>query len=303
MLNDAHIRGTAPKSRLDDYPATLWNKFQQITQIIEERDIEAVLNCGDLFDSPDISRSILNKYLELFVYWNIPIYSVVGSHDKYGYNDNTLPRTSLGTLIAANVVETINETRPIGQNTLAAGVSHSYNLDEDPDDYFRAKIVPGWYMIQICHGMVVDKLWPYGKHTLINNIKTEADLVICGHYHSGFKQTTINNTTFVNIGSLGRTERTPRLYKPGVLYINTDIPGQEVWEHIFLVCPEDDKVFIEKEEKLQTTVEVNNFIESLKQRIDRFEPGNLKELIIAIAKEGNYSQEIIKEALGYIENG
>lgn len=302
IFNDAHIRGTTPKSRLDDFPTTLWDKFQQITQIIVERNIEAVLNGGDLFDTPDLARSIVNKYLELFVYWDIPIYSVIGSHDKFGYNNSTLPRTALGTLIAAGAVEIIDEAKYIGPNTQVAGVSHTYDLDEDPNDYFRIKKYPGNYMIQLCHGMITDKQWDYGKHTLITDIKTEANLLISGHYHPGFKPVTINNTAFVNIGSLSRVERTPRLYKPGVLYVNTDIPGQEVWEYIPLVSLDDDKIFVEKEEKPQTTTEVNNFIETLKQRIDKFEPGNLKELIITVGKEGNYSQEVIEEGLKYIEN-
>jgi len=301
LFSDAHVRGTTPKSRLDDYPTALWNKFQQISKIIVERNIDAVLNTGDLFDIPDLSTSIVNKYLELFVSWKVPVYSVVGSHDKFGYNDNTLLRTALGTLMAAGVVKIVNETECIGFNTLLAGVSHSYSLDENSNDYFRSKGTLKDFMIQLCHGMVVDKPWIYGKHTLINNIKTDADLIVCGHYHPGFKETKINNTTFINIGSLGRVERTPRLYSPRVLYINTNTPGQEFLEHILLKCSEDEKIFIEKEEKPQTIIEVNNFIETLKQQIDKFEPGNLKELVVAIGKQGNYSKEIIEEALKYIE--
>ena len=52
VFNDAHIKASTPQSRSDNYPAALWNKFQQITQIIDDYQINIVLNGGDLFDIP-----------------------------------------------------------------------------------------------------------------------------------------------------------------------------------------------------------------------------------------------------------
>ena len=142
QFNDAHIRGDTPKSRTDDYAATLWNKFQQIGKFIKENKIEAVLNGGDLFDTPDPSTGLVNKYLEYMRTWGVPIYSVLGSHDKFGYNDNTIKRTAMGTLIAAGVVQIIGSAAvKIGDNCQLAGISHSYHLDENPAiDYFVEKI-------------------------------------------------------------------------------------------------------------------------------------------------------------------
>ena len=63
VFNDAHIKASTPRSRIDDYPSALWEKFQQISQIIEERNIDVILNGGDLFDTPDPSTSVVNSYL------------------------------------------------------------------------------------------------------------------------------------------------------------------------------------------------------------------------------------------------
>ncbi|KKL73502.1 hypothetical protein LCGC14_2074240 [marine sediment metagenome] len=301
IFTDSHIRASTPRSRIDDYPTAMWEKFQQITQIISDKGINAVLMGGDLFDAPDPSTSIVNSYLQLFTYWNIPIYSIVGSHDKFGYNDDTLYRTGLGTLIASGTIKLLDKTQRIGHNTQIAGVSHSYDLDENPaTDYYRKKLNINEYLIQICHGMTVNGPWSFSKHTNVKDIRTDADLLMCGHYHPGFEPVQVNNTMIINVGALGRTENVQRRYTPGVVVVTTDIPGKESWEFIPLNVPEN--VFGTKEVTAEKVFgDINVFIQLLKDRSSNAEYGNLKELIMLIGHEGQHSEEIIMKALEYIE--
>jgi DNA repair exonuclease SbcCD nuclease subunit len=294
-FTDAHIRGTTPKSRKDDYPDALWNKCQQITIIIKKYNIDIVLNGGDLFDSADPSTGLVNKYLTLFRSWGIPIYSIVGSHDKFGYNDTTIPRTALGTLVAAGVTKIIDKEGIIINNVQICGVSHSYNLDESPNDYYCKKRAS--YAIQLCHGMITPQSF-FGKYTVVHNIHTEADLVICGHYHPGFHPTKVGNSTIINIGSLGRTERTVRIQPPGVLYINTETKKVNFVPLNVTENPFHDHV----KESNQSHVEIDSFIEMLKQKAADLECGNLKELITTVGQEKEYPIEIIEEALKYVED-
>jgi len=295
-FSDSHIRASTPKSRLDDYPQALWNKFQQISALIIDHDVDALLINGDLFDTPDPVTSLVNKYLGLFTYWGIPIYATIGSHDKFGYNNSTLARSGLGTLIAAGVITIVEDTR-IVKDAQIAGVSHSYNLDEDPAHYTRKRLNDS-FMIQMNHGMILDK--PFiSTHTLIQDVQTDANLCLCGHYHSGFGPIKIGNTTWLNIGSLGRTERTARLYGPSVVLIDST---ERKFEIIELTAPKNDKIFIEKQDVPQTFADVSEFIESLKLQVDNFECGNLRELIMTVGKESKYPPEVIDKALQYIEN-
>jgi DNA repair exonuclease SbcCD nuclease subunit len=279
----------------------MWEKFRQISQIIIERGINAALIGGDLFDVPNPPISIVNSYLQLFAYWNIPIYSIVGSHDKFGYNDDTLYRTGLGTLIAAGIIKLLDVTQRIGYNTQIAGVSHSYALDENPaTDYYRKKLVANEYLIQICHGMITEVPWGFGKYTNVKDIKTEADLVISGHYHPGFKPVQVGNTTIINPGSLGRTENVQRCYSPGVVIVTTDVPGKESWELLPLNVPEN--VFGQKEVRTEEAFEdISTFIQLLKDRSSTNGYGNIKELIILVGQTGKYPENIIAKALEYIE--
>ncbi len=295
-FSDSHIRATTPKSRLDDYPSALWNKFQQISSLIFDLNIDAILINGDLFDTPDPTTSLINKYLSLFKYWDLPIYATIGSHDKFGYNNSTLIRSGMGTLIAAGIITIVDQTRII-KDVQLAGVSHSYDLDENSSNYTRKRLNEN-FMIQMNHGMILDK--PFvSTHTLIQDVQTDADLCLCGHFHSGFGPIKIGNTTWLNVGSLGRTERTSRLYGPSVVFIDS---VEKKFEIIALDVQRNDKIFIERQEVPQTFVDVTEFIESLKLQVDNFECGNLRDLIMTVGKEGKYSSEAINLALQYVEN-
>ena len=295
-FNDAHIRGSTPRSRTDDYPETLWQKFQQLTKFIKKHHIEAVLNGGDLFDTPDPSTGIVNRYLQLFSSWGIPMYSIIGSHDKFGYNDKTLERTALGTLRAAGVTDIISYPTRIGEGCSIAGISHSYDLDENPEvDYYYGKDNDD-YLIQMCHGMITEGTF-FGKYTVYDQIRTEADLVICAHYHPGFGPYEVNDFTIINIGSMGRTENTTRHYPPGFLYIDTALPYFE-----FIPFDVDPNPFITKQTVgLETIIDITRFIDALKEKTGNFEKADLKSLLFTIGKDEGIPLNTIELALKYIE--
>jgi len=297
QFNDAHIRGSTPRSRVDDYPEALWQKFQQLTAFIKANKIDAVLNGGDLFDSPDPATGIVNRYLKLFSSWGIPIYSVIGSHDKFGYNDGTLNRTALGTLRAAGITDVISVPTRIGPGCSIAGISHSYSLDEDPTiDYYYGKDNND-YLIQMCHGMITEGPF-FGKYTVYDQLRTEADLVICGHYHPGFGPFEVEGSTVINIGSMGRVENTVRKYPPGFLYIDTGFPK---WEFIPFTV-ENSPFFNTQATEVDVLSDIGVFVDALKDKVDDFEVADLKEVLLAVGQKQKISMSVIKLAIGYIEN-
>lgn len=303
-FSDAHLQANTPKNRKDDYAASLRAKFDEITRYIEFYKIEAVLNGGDLFNRPQPATSIVNEYLKVFRSWNCPIYSIIGSHDKFGYNDETLPRTGLGTLVSAGLVTIVNETIWLDLDTQLAGVSHSYNLDDNPDNYFRPKLTMTFlpkpaYLIQLVHGMLVDKPF-FGNHTLISDLKLDADLAICGHYHPGFGPITSGNTVFINVGSLGRVERVKRKFKPSVLLIDS---VEHTIDLLPLSVAEDDDVFLQKEVN-ETVLDTNfdQFMTLLREKSIDFESGNVKQVVEIVGKENNFDANVVKRAVELVES-
>ena len=51
-FTDTHIRATNPKSRKDNFYETLITKFEEVSKIIHEENVDYVIHGGDLFDRP-----------------------------------------------------------------------------------------------------------------------------------------------------------------------------------------------------------------------------------------------------------
>jgi len=297
-FSDAHLRGTTPKSRIDDYLKALEDKFDEIGKIIYEENVDLVLNGGDLFDSPSPSNSVITTFVKKMKKWGCPIYSIVGSHEKYGYNDATLYRTATGILEAAGITKLVTDPIIVGEEgVFICGNSHTYDLENDPKNYFMPKNENCTFQIQMVHGMLVPKPF-FDKYTLLQDIETESDLVLCAHYHPGFGPTEVNGTIFVNVGSLGRTERTQRLYPPSVIIINTKSRNLS----IINLKSAQPNVFHEKTEIVENfTDNVESFIELLKNRIGSLEMYSVKDLIIKVGEQEEISPNIIEKALKYVE--
>ena len=107
FFTDTHIRGTTPKNRKDVFIDTLEQKLIEVTNIIEENNIDFVLHGGDLFDRPDVSISIVSKFAKILGNIKVPFYLISGNHDIYGHNPDTINRTMLGLLDVLGVIKTI----------------------------------------------------------------------------------------------------------------------------------------------------------------------------------------------------
>ena len=302
FLTDSHIRGNNPCSRKDDYVVSLREKHIEIGQIIKDQSVGVVIHGGDVFHSPDTSKSLISEYIKIFRFWEVPIWVVVGSHDVIAYNEHTISRTALGVLIAADVVKPL-ESIPteLSSNILVVGINHSYKLDENPQNYFLEKNDKDSILIEVVHGMVVDKPF-FDEYTLIKDIKTEADLFLSGHFHPGWEPQKVNGTLFINPGSLGRVENIERIFPPSVVILN--IEGKDInYEIVPLKCAKPSADVFRNVVKLgnETSERILDFMKVLSKRTEDLEEQDLKGLILRLAKEDNVSDEVINEALTLVD--
>lgn len=216
-FTDTHIRGNSPKSRKDNFTETLKNKFKEIAEITKTEKIDYVLFGGDLFDRPDVSPSVAKDFIEIMKEMPQPIYSILGNHDIYGQNPSTANRTIIGILDTVGIIKLLNYGDKLYLNkdniTLQlTGCPYYYDIDVAPDrPAYSADKKECDYSIHMVHGFLLEK--PFVKdvpYTLISDIvdKTEADITLCGHYHSGFGIKHINDKYFINHGSLARISST-----------------------------------------------------------------------------------------------
>ena len=97
-FGDAHIRGTNPRNRKDNYKEALIAKFREIFALAKYKGVTAIIQPGDTFDRPEVTTSVLLEFAKVLKESPVPIYTTAGNHDIYGYNLATYERTSLRVL-------------------------------------------------------------------------------------------------------------------------------------------------------------------------------------------------------------
>lgn len=312
FLTDTHIRGNAPINRKDEFLITLEKKVMEVLDIIITKKVDVCLHGGDMFDRPDISPSIVREVGAILRQFPVPIYSVAGNHDIYGYNPATLPRTMLGLLDGLGVVNLLSPGEKVflEENDLKvqlSGQHFDYSLDQGGGQgYIIEKSPEVDYALHIVHGLLLEKpLFPGIAYTLLENIlSTEADLTLVGHYHRGFGRVIqVDGKYFVNPGSLVRLEasnsevaRRPQvvlidLKKDKIdielLKLKSALPGEEVLDETKLMSKEY------REKKMA------DFLQGIKE-VGDFKTFNIQEIMEMIAEKEGLKSRVREEAISRI---
>lgn len=312
FFTDTHIRATNPVSRKDNFLETIENKFAEIKSLITKHEIDYILHGGDLFDRPDIPVKTVGKFANILKDFNKPIYIISGNHDIYGHNPNTIDRSMLGLLNTLNIVTLISKDHPIvledkDLRIQLSGCPYIYDIDSEYKKYYFPKRIENVdYHIFLIHSFLIDK--PFVdtvSHTLIDEVlETDANIILSGHYHTGFGVKEINNKYFINPGSLLRTnsskpelKRIPEIIildisKENILVkeipLKSALPGEEVLK----INNDFEKIKSEALEDFKLLVRQNTNLESY----------NIYEILKEISDKNNFPKKILEEALKRIED-
>lgn len=229
-ITDTQWRGTSPRSRLDNLPATQILKLRETLRLARAHRAAAILHGGDLFDRPDTAPAVVLEYMQVIrEEAPCPILAIAGNHDIFGYNPSTLPQTMLGLMNGAGLVHVIQPGHPrlLEQNGLTVQVTgqpfHA-ELDrrdpmldyivhpaDDPCDALHRRQSGTDFAIHLTHGMLLEKPFLDGvAHTLLSDVYspavTLADVTFGAHYHPGWSRiyTDRHGMTWCNPGALSR---------------------------------------------------------------------------------------------------
>jgi DNA repair protein SbcC/Rad50 len=238
-FGDKHSRVTAPENRLDNFRETMRAKTLEIKELGKKYKVSAFLQPGDFWDSPNPPLDFVAEEMKLWTDIDIfevlrqitsgkeyntedllkslknyiPIIGVVGNHELYGNNINTLPKTVAGFISQLGLMTFVTKDSPYyfyteDGLTIAITGTH-YHLDIDSPEHIDDYIIEeklGDFHIHIVHGYLTDKSkGDLFRHTLIDQIKhTKADLTITGHDHIGFPIIEIDGKYFANPGAIPR---------------------------------------------------------------------------------------------------
>jgi len=193
LLGDQHLRAKTPVNRKDtDFSYTWKTKLQTVIDYCNKvKNIYAVIQVGDMFDSPDVSNSVIIDAIE--TYRQLPqVYCIFGQHDIYGNSEAAIKQSPISILESVEAVRiipykglTVAEIcETLIDNINLYGVSNYQSLEEfnDVDDTN--------YNILVCHHMICSEpLFTEQQHIKPNNLLEKFKhfkLIVCGDYHYRF---------------------------------------------------------------------------------------------------------------------
>lgn len=215
-FGDPHIRGTSPQNRTDDYKTALIAKLREVFELARVHNVKAIIQPGDTFDRPEVSSGILLEFADVLAESPVPIYTTPGNHDLYSYNLDTFKRTSLAVLERLvpqlHVIQKPDKPTYFEEGEGGFGVQltftpYSSRIDIDGYGYsHEVENVPAdVFTLHVAHGMLLDHEPPFDRFTLVQDVETNADLVLTGHDHTGYGVfQRRDGKTFANLGSLTR---------------------------------------------------------------------------------------------------
>lgn len=312
FVGDLHLRGNNPRNRIDDYQTAADNKLREVLRMAGEIQADAILIPGDIWDRPEVSIGVLLHYASILNVSPCPIYTTVGNHDIYGYNLSTYARSSLRLLELL-----VSDLHVIGMGTTAVGMVDSYitatpySNDMDIDGFGYGfndgnNGYDGTPRIHIAHGMLLDHKPPFDRYTLVDDCKTDADLILTGHDHTGFGVIKRRDgKIFCNPGALMRMsasineiERPVQVAVITVDKSNIDVqlvplasakPGDEVL----------DRSKIDEAKARQYAMD--NFSMLIQTHVGQSATVDINQIVDAIAKQEEYAPEVVKTALEIVD--
>lgn len=200
ITGDWHFKGVNPRARLDNYMEAMIAKIFELYELASAHQVAAIIVPGDLFDSPGATWGVVAELATILQQAPCPVLVVHGNHDIYGGNGESKYRTPFGFLAKLGIVWDIGEQAYVCDNAMTRHSpvvvsGHGFTSETDTEAGKGQFQVPvdeiedsRRFNVHVIHSMMLDYSPGFEgmRHTLISEVETSADVVICGHVHTGF---------------------------------------------------------------------------------------------------------------------
>ena len=304
-FTDLHARYDTPEGRTDDFRISMLAKLEEIGEIWKSHGVQLVLFGGDLFHTPDPARSMEHDVMHILKSWQLPIVAVVGSHDYFGYQIKTLKRTSVGIFEKAGILQLVDSTHGYGLNNVwVCGTPHSYTLLDDLKNFYVPRHSPVMFQIQLVHGDIVHAPVPW-PHVTIAQVKTESDLVLCGHVHSGWSSphsSLVNGhrITFINPGSIGRLENTgvERIPRVCIFEVADNMTFKTEYVQLAKALKHPFRIH-ERQPEESTIPDISRLFHLIETT--EVDVVDVKKQLPIVAREAGFSEQVVSKAFEFLE--
>jgi len=298
FFTDNHLRGNNSANRLGNYYQNSIAKLEEILSIAKLNKSPFVLCGGDLLDSPIISLTICDEIIDLIEKNGIPIYTLVGNHPLIGHNWKLSEATTLAHIIRrTDFIKKLDIFED--DNIIIKGFDYEHGIEENilNDGLILGKETKKW-KIAIVHAFITPKPFlPQVLHVCVDDINTDFDLVLMGHYHHPWSKI-INEVKFINPGCIGRLKIDEADIEPSIVLLDTEKRETEIVK-LKSAKPKEEVFDLKKiVEKKNFEDDINKFIASLDTT--EFSELNLLGMVKEIGKQKKIDKEVIAEVINRI---
>ena len=239
FFTDVHLVSKSNINRVDNLPETQKLKLNELVDVCNNGDIDYAFSSGDIFDRHTPAITTMNTFTNFVECLNVPFILCPGNHDLHGYNYKTLETTGLGyTCKLLKTYKKIKLLKETGDYIDCKNfrVHFKETIDKEPMEEFIVDRGTNEFHIGLIHDMVYNENF-YDSVTEYKDFNTNLDVVFNGHIHNGHKSIYLNDTWFVNTGSVTRMHKPKPVFIPR--YAICNLKGEKknwVFDEKFFEC-------------------------------------------------------------------
>ena len=320
---DFHYTRVNPRGRSDDFGQAVIRKLTELVITGNKLRADAVAIPGDLFDRKgQVTVQETADLAGVLAKAEVPVLGIMGNHDQIGYRVDSLPKTGYGVLVNAGLLRHLDDEPFLiernGITVCVTGCSYRDGVDRGArESYFPERQRCHW-QIHLAHGYLLDM-----KQSVIEEFTpyadvagTEADCILCGHYHPEQKTKRVKNArsgcVIVCQGAASRgaltTDNIDRV--PKMVILRIDKEGIRPSLRRFRSAEPSTAVlkFEEKGRKKERDTRLRSFAESLREEAGKMGDSYTPEELVATLgddmpelPEGIDKDEVLLEVKRYLE--
>lgn len=295
FLADIHLRSASdcPRFRTDNHYESQFKELYEISDIAREQEIDIIISLGDFFHHTQVSHQLVTDVLK----WtqSLPCYtcSIVGNHDVTGYV-TTDRNNGLGVLFEAGAIHQLTEIAFDREKVAIKGID-AY-LDPRQGDYMFDEKYNKYCKIVASHNFVIPQQVLFDA-VLPKDVKTNANLLVFGHYHKAFYHQE-GNTVFANPGSISRW-KIDEQHQPQVYIYDTNL-DKIIAIKLKSSQPASEIFDLAAASELKTTeMNLQAFIDSLENT--SFDTVDIEQVVTAEAIKQGITKNVLDAALAKVQ--
>ena len=272
-FTDPHLANRPPEKRIDDYNKSILKKIQWVVNYAKKKKVNGIICGGDLCHTHKTNDELMYKFVEIMASSGLKFYYLYGNHDIQSGNVNYIEKTNMGLLSQYNWFYELDGKKLIEfSDCYLTGINYSHDKEcASSFDWQEGKISKeplslafgkksNKIMILVTHAMITNRQIMISgkvKSQDVNDITTNADILLNGHFHDGHPDVVHNSVLehdfqIVNPSSLARMNlrEAKEGYGPRIAYIKVDRKGAKI-KLVDVPCKPIKEIFDVKKQKIE----------------------------------------------------